>query len=300
MHSISQIHVLKDTQRMHAFKFLAVFQGYLNLSHLSTCAASDHSRTTALGHITAIIWTFVLRDQTLLVQVTAGEWYDSTDSNRYRRRKHVTQFHDLIGFSLGRFFFVLAELLVAVSLLGTGIAQIVASSSSQYTIDKSHNKLWASFLQTPVCLVLYLIALQRTQLGTDCLLYQNRLSTTALASHVTTYTSQLQGLQASLIAALRPWNCAWRRDNLQQVNEIFICPLKPLLSFLLRLEPYICWCCRVWGLILGPPILVIALLPGFRSVRIINIIALVGTNYSRLYMFIYACHKGITPGIFTR
>lgn len=58
--------------------------------------------------------------------------------------------------------------------------------------------------------------------------------------------------------------------------------------------------CREWGLILGPPILVMGLLPSFRSVRIINIIALVGTNYSCLYFFIYGASKGIQPGIFTR
>lgn len=75
------------------------------------------------------------------LQIELNKWYDTTDSNGFKRRKAVTQFHDLIGFSLGKAFFIFAELNVAVSLFGTGIAQIVASSSSQYTIDKRYNKL---------------------------------------------------------------------------------------------------------------------------------------------------------------
>ncbi len=66
-----------------------------------------------------------------------------------------------------------------------------------------------------------------------------------------------------------------------------------------ELEPKVLHC-REWGLILGAPILVMGLLPSFRSVRIVNLIALVGTNYSCLYFFVWGVSKGITPGIFTR
>ena len=58
--------------------------------------------------------------------------------------------------------------------------------------------------------------------------------------------------------------------------------------------------CRQWGLILGVVILALGLLPSFRSVRLLNIIALCGTNYSCLYFFIYAAKHGIRPGAFTR
>ena len=58
--------------------------------------------------------------------------------------------------------------------------------------------------------------------------------------------------------------------------------------------------CRTWAIILGGPILIFGLLPSFRSVRLLNIMALVGTNYSCLYFFIMGCRKGITPGIITR
>ncbi len=58
--------------------------------------------------------------------------------------------------------------------------------------------------------------------------------------------------------------------------------------------------CRQWSLILGAVILAFGLLPSFRSVRILNIIALVGTNYSCLFFLISAAKKGITHGIITR
>lgn len=77
------------------------------------------------------------------LQVLADEWYNTTDSHGYRRRKSVTQFADLVGFALGNRMFLFAKLMVAIAIFGSGISQIVASSSSQYTIDKRFNKLWA-------------------------------------------------------------------------------------------------------------------------------------------------------------
>ncbi len=74
------------------------------------------------------------------LQIEKDQWYNMTDSNGYRRRKEATQFHDLIGFSLGKWWQIVAQILVAISLFGTGIAQIVASSSSQYSIDTSYDK----------------------------------------------------------------------------------------------------------------------------------------------------------------
>ena len=52
----------------------------------------------------------------------------------------MTQFHDVIGYHLGPWFGVVAQILNAVYILGVAIAQIVASSGSQYAIDKSHDK----------------------------------------------------------------------------------------------------------------------------------------------------------------
>lgn len=85
-------------------------------------------------------FALVSDDFALLWQIEEERWYDTVDSNGYKRRKAVTQYHDLIGFSLGPFGKRLAQLCVAISLFGTGIAQIIASSSSQYTISPQINK----------------------------------------------------------------------------------------------------------------------------------------------------------------
>ena len=77
---------------------------------------------------------------TAVAQVKRGSWYDSKDSNGYERRSSVTQFHDIIGFFLGKWMGVAAEILNAIYILGVAIAQIVASSGSQYAIDKTYNK----------------------------------------------------------------------------------------------------------------------------------------------------------------
>ena len=73
-------------------------------------------------------------------QVKRGSWYDSKDSNGYERRSAVTQYHDIIGFFLGRWFGLLGQILTALSILGTAIAQIVASAGSQQSIDSKHDK----------------------------------------------------------------------------------------------------------------------------------------------------------------
>ncbi|KAK9813484.1 hypothetical protein WJX73_001640 [Symbiochloris irregularis] len=135
--------------------------------------------------------------------VKAGEWYNDVDSNGYQRRRTVTQYHDIIGFSLGRYpFGLLGQLLTALYILGVAIQQVVASASSQHTINPEYSK-------------------------------------------------------------------------------------------------------RTLTLILGGPILIFGFLPRhvlafFRSVRVLNLLALVGTNYSCLYFFIYAVHKGGHRGIITR
>lgn len=76
----------------------------------------------------------------MAVQVNRGSWYDSTDSNGYERRSSVTQFHDIIRFFLGKWAGFLAEGLTGLYILGVAIAQIVASSGSQYAIDKRYDK----------------------------------------------------------------------------------------------------------------------------------------------------------------
>lgn len=57
---------------------------------------------------------------------------------------------------------------------------------------------------------------------------------------------------------------------------------------------------RTWSLILGPVLLVFGYLPTFRSSRVLNIIGLVGTQYSTVYFTVSAIIKGYTPGALTR
>ncbi len=75
-----------------------------------------------------------------MLQVLAGTWYNGVDSNGYLRRKTATQYHDVIGFSLGRWLGALGQFLVGLYILGVAIQQVVASASSQYTIDTHYSK----------------------------------------------------------------------------------------------------------------------------------------------------------------
>ena len=70
----------------------------------------------------------------------AGSWYNAVDSNGYLRRKTATQYHDVIGFSLGKWLAAVAQFLTGLYILGVAIQQVVASASSQFTIDTKFNK----------------------------------------------------------------------------------------------------------------------------------------------------------------
>ena len=103
-------------------------------------ALSLEQCTSALHALLVQIQLKYTSNMNVCLQIEEEKWYDTTDSNGYKRRRAVTQYHDLIGFSLGTFGKRLAQLCVAISLFGTGIAQIIASSSSQYTISPQINK----------------------------------------------------------------------------------------------------------------------------------------------------------------
>lgn len=53
----------------------------------------------------------------------------------FQTRKTVTQYHNIIGYSLGPIFEAFALLVTSVGIFGGGITQIVASASSQYSIS---------------------------------------------------------------------------------------------------------------------------------------------------------------------
>ncbi|KAK9817815.1 hypothetical protein WJX72_002659 [[Myrmecia] bisecta] len=141
-----------------------------------------------------LITLFLDRKQRM---VKLGTWYSKTDRHGYQRRGQITQYHDVIHYSLGKWWGWFTQFIVVLTIIGNGTTQIVASSSSQYVINKQFDK-------------------------------------------------------------------------------------------------------RQWGLIMGPVLCWAAFLPSMRSNRIMNIVGLVGTNYSVAYFFIVACIKGITPGAITR
>ncbi|KAK9809392.1 hypothetical protein WJX73_001610 [Symbiochloris irregularis] len=89
--------------------------------------------------------------------VKADNWYDDVDRHGYRRRKTTTQMHDLIGFGGGWYLGLLTQAMIIVSVIGTGTTQIVASSSSEYAINKSHDKRTWSFIFGPIlCIFAFL------------------------------------------------------------------------------------------------------------------------------------------------
>ncbi|KAK9816803.1 hypothetical protein WJX72_005264 [[Myrmecia] bisecta] len=141
-----------------------------------------------------LIIIFLERKQRLIKK---GEWYQGVDKQGYAVRKEITQYHDLITYTLGRWLGYFAQLVTAVFIFGVGIAQVVASASSQYAISPGNSK-------------------------------------------------------------------------------------------------------RTWALILGGFVVAPSLLPGFRDVRLLNLIALIGTNYSCLYFFVYAASHGIVSSAWTR
>lgn len=51
--------------------------------------------------------------------------------------------------------------------------------------------------------------------------------------------------------------------------------------------------CRTWSFIFGPILSIFAFLPTARSNRLLNIIGLVGTNFSCLYFIVVAIQHGV-------
>ncbi|CAL8463905.1 g3440 [Coccomyxa elongata] len=56
----------------------------------------------------------------------------------------------IAGFGGGRVLGIIAKIFIVISVLGTGIVQIVASSSSQYAVNKTYNKRTWSFIFGPI------------------------------------------------------------------------------------------------------------------------------------------------------
>lgn len=130
------------------------------------------------------------------LQVQAGNWYNSVDSNGYLRRKTATQYHDVIGFCIGKWFAALAQFLTGLYILGVAIQQVVASSSSQYTIDTKFDKRCFSFLILP------------QECPYSCI---DRLPWSCLAQHI--------GLASLSFLATDAW-CSCRPGKVTSINSI--------------------------------------------------------------------------------
>lgn len=53
--------------------------------------------------------------------------------------------------------------------------------------------------------------------------------------------------------------------------------------------------CRTWALIWGGVLMIFAFVPTFRHFRVLNVIALIGTTYTALLVFVLACKNGFAP-----
>ena len=69
------------------------------------------------------------------LQIKEGTWWEEGGV-----RRTVSQLHEVIGFFGGKWLQFITQFLVGLSLLGTCIAQVVASSGNLYSIHPQHSK----------------------------------------------------------------------------------------------------------------------------------------------------------------
>ncbi|KAK9831382.1 hypothetical protein WJX81_007976 [Elliptochloris bilobata] len=152
--------------------------------------------TLAIGSAILALWTMYLLASLYLERkrslVKSGEWYGMDG-----KRHEVTQYHDVIRFHMGPVVGVIAQILVALSLAGIGIAQVIACAGDAFYIDRRFSK-------------------------------------------------------------------------------------------------------RQYELIFGGMLMIFAFVPTFRHYRILNLVAVVGTTYTCLYILVTASLSGIKPGLATK
>eukprot|EP00884_Botryococcus_braunii_P009610 jgi/Botrbrau1/18650/Bobra.0367s0086.1 len=66
-----------------------------------------------------------------------GTWYDSDNGTR---RRHVTQYHEVMDYFVGRWLCIVTKLIVLIVLIGAAVAQIVACASDFYYISQNYSK----------------------------------------------------------------------------------------------------------------------------------------------------------------
>ncbi|BDA43337.1 Auxin transporter-like protein 1 [Coccomyxa sp. Obi] len=85
------------------------------------------------------LWTMYLLASLYLEMKTrlikSGGWYDASG-----KRRQVTQYHEVMGFHAGPVMKYVSQIVIAVHLVGTCTAQIVACASNNYSITLTHDK----------------------------------------------------------------------------------------------------------------------------------------------------------------
>ncbi|KAL6756332.1 transmembrane amino acid transporter protein-domain-containing protein [Haematococcus lacustris] len=112
--------------------------------------------------------------------LAAGTWAKAS--------QHVTQYHDVLGFFLGKQMRVVVQIIICLQLLGTGIAQVIACAADWYSIDKTHSKrelqvIWGAVLQVFVLFpsfkhfrILNIAALAGTTMTAIYILHETRVN----------------------------------------------------------------------------------------------------------------------------
>eukprot|EP00775_Hariotina_reticulata_P014806 gene14806-14984_t len=103
----------------------------------------------SLWTMNCLIALYVERKAKLIKQ---GQWLGTNGKSH-----HVTQYHDVIGDNLGNWSRIVVQVVVVISLFGTNVAQIVASSSDAYYLEQGWDKrqlavLFAGLMQLSVLL----------------------------------------------------------------------------------------------------------------------------------------------------
>ncbi len=62
------------------------------------------------------------------LQMSKGQWYEDLEGTT---RVSITQFHEVVGFFGARWLQYFAQLMVGISLLGVGVAQVYGPSASK-------------------------------------------------------------------------------------------------------------------------------------------------------------------------
>lgn len=69
-----------------------------------------------------------------MMQIKAGNW-----SGPEGKSQHVTQYHDVIGDNLGAWARRVVQVVIVISLFGTNVSQVVASSSDAYYLGEANS-----------------------------------------------------------------------------------------------------------------------------------------------------------------